>query len=102
MEVMKKIVTENLFGEAQEYPITSDGKTHLGKIQKLKKSMGYRLSSGERKCKNCVSKCRLNYHDKTYYKCERIGFSNSEATDIRLKNVCDYWEAEGQNVKELK
>ena len=78
---------KNLFGVDQEYPTQEK----LGKIQKLKKEMGYRLSSGGHKCKNCVSIRRFDYHDKTYYKCERIGFSNSEATDIRLKNVCDYW-----------
>jgi len=85
----------NLFGEEQEYPdVDKFGREHLGKIQKLKKKMGYRLSVGERKCKNCKSHRVSRYHDKTYHKCERIGYSHSEATDIRLKNVCDHWETE--------
>ena len=33
--------------------------------------------------------------NRTYYKCELIGISASEATDIRLKDVaCKRWEAE--------
>ena len=83
----------NLFGQEQKYPeVGKDNRIHLGRIQKIKKRMGYRFSVGERKCKNCKSHQVSEYHDKTYHKCERIGYSHSEATDIRLKNVCDYWE----------
>ena len=33
--------------------------------------------------------------NRTFYKCELIGISASEATDIRLKDVaCKRWEAE--------
>ena len=34
--------------------------------------------------------------NRTFYKCELIGISASEATDIRLKDVaCKRWEAQG-------
>ena len=37
-------------------------------------------------CKFLVSKKR----DRTYYKCSLMGITNSEATDIRLKDVACY------------
>lgn len=38
-------------------------------------------------CKTCAHCEKYRYHRKTYYKCELWYVSNSEATDIRLKNV---------------
>lgn len=40
-----------------------------------------------KKCGDCVHCLKVRYHRKTYYKCELWHISNSEATDIRLKNV---------------
>ena len=48
-------------------------------------------------CKTCAHCIKCRYHNKTYYKCELWYVSNSEATDIRLKNVaCKKFEG-GQN-----
>lgn len=44
-----------------------------------------------RTCKNCI--CSY-YHGKNYYKCSLWIISNSEATDIRLKNkACNKYES---------
>ena len=48
-------------------------------------------------CKHCVGRY---YHNKTYYKCELWIISNSEATDIRLKNkACNKHESESENMR---
>lgn len=39
------------------------------------------------KCGNCKHCINFEYHNKSYYKCEKWIISNSEATDIRLKNT---------------
>jgi hypothetical protein len=40
-------------------------------------------------CKNCKY-CICDHRSRRYYKCEKIGQSYSEATDIRLKDyACD-------------
>lgn len=44
-------------------------------------------------CKTCSHCIRYHYHDRTYFKCELWYLSNSEATDIRLKNTaCKKYE----------
>lgn len=44
-------------------------------------------------CKSCNHCIKYRYHDRTYYKCELWYLSNSEATDIRLKNTtCNKYE----------
>ena len=44
-------------------------------------------------CKDCKYHHRFDYHYKYYHKCEKLGISNSEATDIRLKDVaCNLYE----------
>ena len=46
------------------------------------------------RCGDCVHLVKT-VANRTYYKCELIGISASEATDIRLKDVaCKRWEAE--------
>ena len=49
----------------------------------------------EHKCKECKHCICIDYHNRTYYKCELWIMSNSAATDIRLKNVaCKKFEKE--------
>lgn len=60
-----------------------------GKYNIIKARIHYRLGTKEKCCKHCSSKMRIRYNDKTYYKCKNIGCSASEASDIRLKMVCD-------------
>lgn len=54
-------------------------------------------------CKTCAHCIKYRYHRKTYYKCELWYVSNSEATDIRLKNVaCKKYSEDNQSEKELR
>jgi hypothetical protein len=54
----------------------------------------YGLTQGKT-CKTCKHCLKIDYHCKTYYKCELWVISNSEATDIRLKNnACGKYESE--------
>jgi len=79
---------ENLFGEMVDIkPPEPEG--YKSQYQIFKKKNRYRLANDNLKCKNCLNCEGWSYHDKTYYKCKLMGFSSSEATDIRLKNVCD-------------
>lgn len=44
-------------------------------------------------CKECKYHKAFKYHYKTYHKCEKMGISSSEATDIRLKDcACRLFE----------
>lgn len=45
------------------------------------------------KCANCIYLWCNFHNNKNYYKCEKIGISNSKATDIRLKDIaCNLFE----------
>lgn len=88
---------ENLFGEEQQY-VEPKLPNHEGWVQKLKKQMGYRKANvykGEIWCKYCAHYVRKDYHDKVHLKCELIGDSNCEATDIRAKYTCNHWSENG-------
>lgn len=56
-----------------------------------KKRMGFREQSDDptTTCKYCAHRITINHHNKRYFKCALIGVSQSEATDIRLKNTCN-------------
>lgn len=58
--------------------------------QKTKVNNGYRKANSwdVRKCKNCIYKKSHYQNGKYYYKCQLIGDSASEATDIRMSHVC--------------
>ena len=46
-------------------------------------------------CKDCKHLVCNRYNYKNYYKCDLMGITDSEATDIRLKDVaCGMWEKE--------
>jgi len=82
--------TKNLFGEMVE---VDNGKyKNLSKYQIFKQKNNYRKSDSGLKCKNCNHHHRYEYHNKYYHKCDLLGVSNSEATDIRISFVCDKWE----------
>jgi hypothetical protein len=56
----------------------------------FRKFHGYNKNN---KCKDCIYHIVGRYNGKWYHKCEKIGLSNSEATDIRLKDyACDLFE----------
>ena len=67
------------------------------KYRKWKYEHNYRKADNysDIRCKNCRylfannPKCTGGGR---YYKCELLGFSSSEATDVRLSNVCNLFE----------
>ena len=77
----------NLFGELQEMDVSAPKSVY----QRFKSMNHYRESTGHSRCKNCLYLLKMEYHGKNYYKCELMGVSNSEATDIKLKMVCNKW-----------
>lgn len=66
----------------------------LSPYQKRKKQLQYRKADkdSDERCKNCEHCIRISYHGKNYYKCELIGMSHSEATDIRLSYTCNQFK----------
>lgn len=78
---------KNLFNEDVQEPLSNIGNSPY--LQR-KRTMNYRKSDDPLiRCKNCLYCFRIDYHDKTYYKCRLIGESSSEATDIRISGVCN-------------
>lgn len=65
-----------------------------GKYQQWKYENNYRKADSDKRCKNCKNCVAMTNGYKTFYKCNIMGISNSEATDIRLSNVCDYFKAD--------
>lgn len=61
----------------------------LGIRQAWKVSNRYRRGTKNRCCKRCDHRMSHTYHNIRYHKCELLGCSRSESTDIRLRNVCD-------------
>jgi hypothetical protein len=69
-----------------------------GKYQKMRYENKYRRArkdEGNRLCKNCKHHYVTAHNDKFFHKCELIGFSFSEYTDIRLSFTCDKFLAAG-------
>ena len=87
-----KTLEINLFGEMQEMDWNYN--KPKGYAQKWKASNGYRLGTKEQSCQTCQYVMGMEYHGKVYYKCFLLGDSNSEKTDIRLKNVCNKYTKE--------
>jgi hypothetical protein len=47
----------------------------------------------DKKCKTCRYCLKIDYHDRTYYKCQLWKISRCDATDIRINhNACNKWE----------
>ena len=78
----------DLFGEEHEIPEITN-KNLWSKYQKFKSTNNYhKTADKEICCKNCAYRIFGYYHDKSYNKCELMGVSHSEATDIRISYVC--------------
>lgn len=78
---------EGLFG--YEIDPNAGKKKVLGPIQQLKRSLNYRKGTKDGpRCETCINLRAFDYHGKKYYKCCLIGCTHSEATDIRLSDVC--------------
>ena len=85
-------VQSNIFGE--EIPIEEvDGlkfnrETIKGRFRRL---YGY---DENKRCGDCRYLCKTSTNSHTFYKCNLIGISASEATDIRLRDpACSRWES---------
>ena len=88
-EAMTEMKQIDIFGN--EYvPLPPEPK----KGRKKYKSMQYLHGITEGKmCKTCRHCLGIDYHARTYYKCELWILSHSPATDIRLKNkACGKYE----------
>lgn len=68
---------------------TPIGDKPKGWVMEKKRRMRYHeAQNDEPSCKTCDHLIKQSYHNKNYYKCELIGISRSESTDIRLKDTC--------------
>jgi hypothetical protein len=79
----------DLFGKQYDETYVEPKTKFIGKYQEWKLRNNYRLADDkEISCSACKYSFYWRYSVK-YYKCSAMGASNSTATDIRLKNVCD-------------
>ena len=86
---MKQI---DVFGNEIEIVVEPPTIYHISLKEQFRRKNGYLKG---KQCKNCKYHHRFDYHYKYYHKCEKLGISNSEATDIRLKDVaCNLYEEE--------
>lgn len=69
----------------------------------LKHIRQYRLSDSKtRRCKFCRHRVQVWGNTRQYHKCRLIGITSSEATDIRLRNVCILWDMEVNTMEEFE
>lgn len=81
------ILQTDIFGKSIDINII-DKKTSYYRDFRLKH--GFDDKARCKSCKYLIKKC---YQNKIYYKCSKLGVTNSRATDIRLKHFsCDLYE----------
>lgn len=74
----------NLFGETEN------------EYEKFRRLNKYGLSEYKYKtCRQCIHQVRTFYKHQIFFKCNLMGISASEETDIRLDYSCDKWKGEG-------
>ncbi len=89
------MLEKDLFGNEYREPIKP---TH-GKYKKYRARFNYRESEfKDKRCKTCNHVEGYEGNTKTYYKCKLQGASNSEASDIKLKNICNNWERDNSEI----
>ena len=82
----------DIFGNEIDIKTVNEGgaKRKFGRLSikdTFRKLHGY---NKDNYCKNCHFCICNTYRNRKYYKCYNLGLSNSEATDIRLKDyACD-------------
>ena len=79
----------SLFGDPID-EIPPRKKTGFAEIFKSKNH--YRKSDKSEKCANCKYLHKAHHHGKRYNKCDILGDTRGEATDIRISYVCDLYE----------
>jgi len=89
---------KDLFGsEIAEQPMPRHG------YKRLKYARNYKRSDDPiRRCKHCMHCVGVYGNTKNYYKCRLIGITSSEATDIRLRNVCMLWDMEVKTLEDFE
>lgn len=77
----------DIFGNLIDIETISE-EEHKLKHQTIKQNFRnmYGLKKDD-KCANCAHLYARYHNNRTYYKCKKIGLSNSKATDIRLKDT---------------
>ncbi len=84
----------DLFGR----PVVDEKPKYSETIRREIGPYNYRLSeTKDHRCKTCDHCYHRDMHGHRYYKCEFVGFSRCEATDIRANHVCDAWKEETDN-----
>jgi len=76
----------DLFGKESDV-VKKSNSVYLDAKRRIK----YIVGDSEHNCKLCKIRETFEYHNKNYHKCKYIGYSHSSASDIRLKNVCMYF-----------
>lgn len=80
----------NVFGEWVDLPEPPEPPPKLTIKQKFRSEYGYKNG---KICGNCQYCEKCEYHSRNYYKCDKIGYSHSVATDIRKKDIaCNLYE----------
>jgi hypothetical protein len=69
------------------------GESRVIKVRASKKDLlNYRKAEGKENCSNCKRSFMVEGGNKNYRKCELIGNSASEATDVSRMCVCGRYE----------
>lgn len=85
----------------EKYPDLFGGETMVvpelkprGPYQEMRLKMGYRNAAKDatQRCGSCKRLYVVGSRTRTYFKCKLLGVSNSKASDIRLKGVCNEWK----------
>jgi hypothetical protein len=72
--------------------------TGTGLFETRKKLYRYRQSNDRyRRCKYCSHLRKIAAGSRNFYKCALIGITQSPATDIRLKSVCNRFSPNREN-----
>lgn len=72
----------------RNYTIDGDIKT-VNVIEPKTKKERFRAKYGVDKgniCRDCIFRRTIDYHNKRYFKCSKLGMTRSTATDIRLSD----------------
>ncbi len=78
----KAVYTDIISGEQVHVVCRGDG---MRPVERFWTQANYRESKNKRK------NCTLCKHRSFVTKCEKVGFTDSSATDIRPDYVCDHW-----------
>jgi hypothetical protein len=81
---------QSLFGE--EIPEKDEKPKRRGKYQAFKEDNNYRKALLGEGCRNCHFGFKTAHRTREYWKCEKMGVSHSESSDVRAFNICDLYK----------